>query len=136
MFPLLGVLFLKHLVELVRFLAQTCKGLLSGIGFLSAFLSGTEIGFFRSPFSKRRQSQESCVVYAPPCLLQGCRVSRYKLSGTVVSTRSHVPILSLCEGVLLQEATDVSDLTWPHTRSVVLRDIKSERMSTGVPPFS
>ncbi len=58
------------------------------IGFLSAFLSGAEIGFFCSLFSKRRQLQESCVVHAPPCLLQDCRVSRYKLSGTVVSTRS------------------------------------------------
>jgi hypothetical protein len=50
MFPLLGVLFLKHLLKLVRFLAQTREGLLSGIGFLSAFLSGAEIGFFRSAF--------------------------------------------------------------------------------------
>jgi hypothetical protein len=51
-FPLLGVLFLKHLLELVRFLAQTRKGLLSGIGFLSAFLSGAEIGLFHSAFLK------------------------------------------------------------------------------------
>jgi hypothetical protein len=63
------------------------EGLLSGIGFLSAFLSGAEIGFFRSLFSKRRQSRESCVVHAPPCLWQGRRVSRHELSGTVVSTR-------------------------------------------------
>jgi len=64
------------------------EGLLSGIGFLSAFLSGAEIGFFRSLFSKRRQSRESCVVHAPPCLWRGRRVSRHELSGTVVSTRS------------------------------------------------
>jgi hypothetical protein len=88
MFLLLGVLFLDHLLKLIRFLAQTREGLLSGIGFLSAFLSGAEIGFFRSPFSKRRQSQELCVVHAPPCLWRGRRVSRYELSGTVVSTRS------------------------------------------------
>ncbi len=52
MFPLLGlgVLFLGHLLELVRFLAQLNEGLLYGIGFLSAFLSGVEIGFFRSVF--------------------------------------------------------------------------------------
>ncbi len=49
-FLFFGVLFLKHLLELVRFLAQMPEGLLSGIGFLSAFLSGAEIGFFRSPF--------------------------------------------------------------------------------------
>jgi hypothetical protein len=52
MFPLLGVLFLDHLLELVRFLAQLREGLLYGIGFLSAFLSGAEIGFFRSVFLK------------------------------------------------------------------------------------
>ncbi len=46
MFPLLGVLFLDHLLELVRFLTQLREGLLYGIGFLSAFLSGTEIQLF------------------------------------------------------------------------------------------
>jgi hypothetical protein len=50
MFPLLGVLFLDHLLELVQFLAQLRERLLCGIGFLSAFLSGAEIGFFRSVF--------------------------------------------------------------------------------------
>jgi len=48
--PLLGVLFLDHLLELVRSLAQLRKGLLYGIVFFSAFLSGAEIGFFRSVF--------------------------------------------------------------------------------------
>ncbi len=50
MFPLLGVLFLDHLLELVRFLAQLREGLLCGTGFLSAFLSGAEIGFLHSVF--------------------------------------------------------------------------------------
>jgi hypothetical protein len=48
--PLLGVLFLDHLLELVRSLAQLREGLLYGIGFLSSFLSGAEIGFFHSVF--------------------------------------------------------------------------------------
>ncbi len=52
MFPLLGVLFFDHLLELVQFLAQLRKGLLHGTGFLSTFLSGAEIGFFRSVFLK------------------------------------------------------------------------------------
>ena len=52
MFPLLGVPFLSHLLKLVRFLAQLREGLLYGIGFLSALLSGAEIGFFRSVFLK------------------------------------------------------------------------------------
>ena len=50
MFPLLGVFFLDHLLELVHFLALLRKRLLCGIGFLSAFLSGAEIGFFQSVF--------------------------------------------------------------------------------------
>jgi hypothetical protein len=50
MFLLLGVLFLDHLLELVQFLAHLCEGLLRGTGFLSAFLSGAEIGFLRSFF--------------------------------------------------------------------------------------
>ncbi len=50
--PLLGVFFLEHLLELVQFLAQLRERLLRGIGFLSAFLCGAEIGFFRSVFLK------------------------------------------------------------------------------------
>ena len=52
MFPLLGVFFLDHLLELVQFIAQLRERLLCGIGFLSAFLSGAEIRFFRSVFLK------------------------------------------------------------------------------------
>jgi hypothetical protein len=50
--PLLGVFFLDHLLELVQFLAQLRERVLRGIGFLSAFLGGAEIGFFRSVFLK------------------------------------------------------------------------------------
>ena len=49
-FRFLVSFFLDHLLELVRSLAQLREGLLYGIGFLSAFLSGAEIGFFRSVF--------------------------------------------------------------------------------------
>jgi hypothetical protein len=48
--PLLGVSFLENLLELVQFVAQLGKRLLRGIGILSAFLSGAEIGFVRSVF--------------------------------------------------------------------------------------
>jgi hypothetical protein len=30
---------------------------------------------------------------------------------------------------------DLSDISWPHTRSIASRDRRSERMSTGIPPF-
>ncbi len=52
MLPLLGVLFLENLLGLVHFLAQLHERLLRGIGFLSAFLGGAEIGFLRSVFLK------------------------------------------------------------------------------------
>ncbi len=84
MFLLLGVLFLDHLLKLVQFLAQLREGLLRGTGFLSAFLSGAEIGFLRSFFLKTTTIAR---IVVPPCLLQGRRVSQYELSGTVVSTR-------------------------------------------------
>ena len=98
------------------------EGLLSGIGFLSAFFSGAEIGFFRSPFSKRRQSQESCVVHAPPCLWLGRRVSRHELSGTVVSTRP----LRTCFIVVQRFLVARSDGCFGSFLG----------LSTGVPPFS
>ncbi len=47
---LFGISFLDNLLELVQFLAQLRKRLLRGIGFLSAFLGGAEIGFLRSVF--------------------------------------------------------------------------------------
>ncbi len=93
MFPLLGVLFLDHPLELVRFLAQLREGLLYGIGFLSAFLSGTEIGFFRSVFLKTTAiASIVCRVRAIMLLADvpefSFSTSFLQDSGTVVSTRS------------------------------------------------
>ncbi len=59
-----------------------------GLDFFPPFLAARKSDFSVPPFSKRRQLQELCVAHTPPCLLQGHRVSRYKFSGTVVSTRS------------------------------------------------
>ncbi len=59
-----------------------------GLDFFPPYLAARKLDFSVLPFSKRWQLQELCVGHAPPCLLQGCRVSRYELSGTVVSTRS------------------------------------------------
>ncbi len=55
--------------------------------FFPSFLAAWKSDFSVPPFSKRRQSQESYVVHAPPCLWRGRRVSRHEPSGTVVSTR-------------------------------------------------
>ncbi len=91
MFPLLGVLFLDHLLELVRFLAQLPKGLLYGIGFLSAYLSSTEIGFFRSVFLETTAIARIVRCVRAPMLLAKVAVflgtSFLWDCGTVVSTR-------------------------------------------------
>jgi hypothetical protein len=91
MFLLLGVLFLDHLLELVRFLAQLRKGLLYGIGFLSAFLSGAEIGFFRSVFLETTAIASIVCRVRAPMLLAKVAVflgtSLLRDSGTVVGTR-------------------------------------------------
>jgi hypothetical protein len=69
--PLLGVSLLEHLLELVQFLAQLREGLLRGTGFLSAFLSGTEIGLFRSVFLKMMAiASIVCCVRIPMLLAQ------------------------------------------------------------------
>jgi hypothetical protein len=92
MFPLLDVLFLDHLLELVHFLALLRKRLLYGIGFLSAFLSGAEIGFFCSVFLKMTAiTSIVCRVRAPMLLAQVTvflGTYLFRDSGTMVSTRS------------------------------------------------
>jgi hypothetical protein len=116
MFPLLGVLFLDHLLQLV--LAQLREGLLYRIGFLSAFLSGAEIRFSRSVFLKRRQSRVLCVVYAPPCFLRRSQCFSVRAFFGTLGLWSvpgcYVPFFLLCEVFSSQEATDFSDLSLPH----------------------
>ena len=91
MFPLLCVFILDHLLELVHFLALLCKRLLCGIGFLSAFLSGAEIGFFRSIFLKTTAIASIVRCVRTPMLLAKVAVflGTYLLwdSRTMVSTR-------------------------------------------------
>ena len=91
MFLLLGVFFLDHLLELVRFLALLREGLLCGIGFLSAFLSGAEIGFFRSVFLKTTAIVSIVHRVRAPMLLSQVAMflGAYLFwdSGTTVSTR-------------------------------------------------
>ena len=91
MVPLLGVFFLDHLLELVHFCALLCKRLLCGIGFLSTFLSGAEIGFFRSVFLKPKTISSIVRRECAPMLL--AKVAKFLGtsflwdSGTIVSTR-------------------------------------------------
>jgi hypothetical protein len=92
MFPLLGVFFFDHLLELDGFLAQLREGLLYGTGFLSAFLSGAEIGFFRSVFLETTAIARIVRCACAPMLLAKVAVflgtSFLRDSGTMVSTRS------------------------------------------------
>ncbi len=90
--PLLGVFFLDQLLKLVQFLAQLCERQLRGIGFLSAFLSGAEIGFFRSVFLETTAIASIVRYVRAPMLLAKVAVflGTYllRVSGTTVSTRS------------------------------------------------
>jgi hypothetical protein len=103
MFPLLGVHFLDHLLELVRFLAQLREGLLYGIGFLSAFLSSAEIRVFRSIFLEPTaimsivRRERARMLLAKVAVFLG--TSFLWDSGTVVSIRSLRTLSSCCAKV-------------------------------------
>jgi hypothetical protein len=90
--PLLGVFFLDHLLKLIQFLAQLRKRLLYKMGFLSAFLSGREIRFFRSVFLKPMAITSIVHCVRAPMLLTKVVMflgtSFLWDSGTIVSTRS------------------------------------------------
>jgi hypothetical protein len=108
MFPLVGVYFLDHLLELVRFIAQLREGLLYGIGFLSAFLSGAEIGFFRSVFLKTMAIASIVRRAHAPMFLAMVAVffgtSFLRDSGTVVSTRSLCTLLFAVQRFLIAKS--------------------------------
>ncbi len=105
MFPFLCVFFLDCLLELVRFLAQLREGLLYGIGFLSAFLSGAEIEFFRSVFLEMMAIASIVRRVCAPMLLAKVAVflgtSFLWDSGTVVSTRSLRTLLLAVQSFLI-----------------------------------
>ena len=98
------------------------EGLLYGIGFLSAFLSGAEIGFFRSVFLETTAMASIVRRVRAPMLLAKVAVflgmSFLRDSGTLPVPGRYVPFLSLCEGFSSREATDSLDLSWLHTHSV------------------
>ncbi len=105
MCPLLGVIFLDHLLKLVHFLALLRKRLLCGIVFLSAFLSGAKIGFFRSIFLETTAIASIVRCVRAPMLLAKVAgflgMSFLPDSDIVVSTRSLCTLLlavgSRCE---------------------------------------
>jgi len=91
------------------------EGLLYGIGFLSAFLSGVEIGFFLSVFLETT-AMASIVhrVRAPMLLAKVACFSVRTFLGTLGLFQYQVAtylFLSLCEGFSSREATDPIDLS-------------------------
>jgi hypothetical protein len=105
MFPLLGVFFLDHLLKLVHFLALLRKRLLCGIGFLSAFLSSTKIGFFHSLFLQTMAIASIVHCVHAPMFLAKVAVflgtSFLQDSGVVVSTRSFRTLLFAVQSFLV-----------------------------------
>ncbi len=129
MFLLLGVLFLDHLLELVRFLAQLRKWLLYGIGFLYAFLSGTEIGFFHSVFLETTAIASIARRVRAPMLLAKVTVflgtSFLWDSGTVVSTRSLCTLLLAAQSFLVARSVGfVGSFLAPSSRCAKLSHFK------------
>ncbi len=99
----------------ITFSAQLREGLLYGIGILSAFLSGAEIGFFRSVFLETT-AMASIVrrVHAPMLLAKVAVFLGTSFPGDSVTLPvpgRYVPFLSLCESFSSQEATDLLDLS-------------------------
>jgi hypothetical protein len=94
--PLHGVFFLDHLLKLVQFLAQVCKRLLCGIGFLSTFLGGAKIGFFCSVYLEPMAI--SSIVHGVHGKMLLAKVAMFLCtsflwnSGLSVSTRSLCPL--------------------------------------------
>jgi hypothetical protein len=144
-----------------NFLLNCVKDCFTGLGFFPPFSAAQKSDFSVTSFSNQRQSQELCVVQAPPCFLQRSRFFLVRAFFGTLGLWSvpgcYVPFLSLCEGFSSQEGTDfldltwqrlslckafsmrgaldLSDISWPHTRSVALRDRMSKTHVHRSPTF-
>ena len=114
--------FLRTFSSLSNLSLNWAKDCFVGMGFFPPFFVARKSDFSVPSFSKRRQWQALCIVYAPPCFLQRSRLflgtSFPRDSGTLPVPGRYVPFLSLCEGFSSRGATDSLDLSWLHTRSV------------------
>jgi hypothetical protein len=117
--------FLSTFSSLSNFSLNCAKDCFVGLGFFPPFLAARKLDFSVPSFSKQWQSGVLCVVYAPPCFLhrsQCFSVSTFFGTLGLSVPGRFVPFFSLCEGFLSQEGLDLSDLSWPYTRSIALRD--------------
>jgi hypothetical protein len=139
-FRFLVFFFLDHLLELVRFLAQLCEGLLYGIGFFPPFSAAR-----KSDFPVRLSQNDSNRKYCASCMrphasCRGCSVSWYELTFGLWDCGQYQVasyLSSRCAKLLHRKKRWTFWIfLWPHTRSIASRERRSERMSTGVPPFS
>jgi hypothetical protein len=130
-FRFLVSFFLITFSSLSNFLLNCAKDCFVGLGFFPPFLAARKSDFSVLSFSKRRQLQILCIVYAPPCFLQRLQ---YFLVRTFFGTLGlwsvpgrFVPFYLLCKAFSSQEGLDLSDPSRPHpsrphTRSIALRD--------------
>ncbi len=132
--PLLGVLFLDHLLELVRSLAQLREGLLYGIGFLSAFpfWRGNRIFPFR--LSRNDGNGEYCASCTRPLLAKVAvflGTSFPRDSGDSSSTRSLCTLFIAVRRFLVARSDRlVGSFLATYALGCLERDRRSERMST------
>jgi hypothetical protein len=95
---------LERLLKLLDLLAQLCKVLINGICFLTAFLSGTEIGFLLSVFLKPTSiTSVVCGIRAPINLPKVAMLLKTGLLGNPsrrLGTRMLLPFLALVSSFL------------------------------------
>ena len=124
--PLLGISFLENLLELVQFVAQLRERLLRGNGILSAFLSGAEIGFFRSVVLETTAIASIVRRVRVPMFLAQVAMSLgtylFRDSGTVSTRSLRTLLLAVFEAFSSREGLDLLDPSCPHTRSIASRD--------------
>jgi hypothetical protein len=129
-------LFLDCLLKPVHLLAQLCKKVLGGVGFLSAFLGGVKIGLLHPVFLVPTTILGIVHgIHAPMLLAEVKMLLGASFLGNLahrLGTRPLVSLLALVRSLLIGLCIG-SFLV--HMRSKALRDKRSKRMSTGVIPF-
>ena len=125
--------FLSTFSRLSNFLLNCVKD------FFPPFLAARKTDFSISSFSKQRQSRVLYIVNAPSCFSHRSQcfsvVTFFETLGLSLPG-PFAPFFLLCKGFSSRKGLDFSDPYRPHTRLIALRDRRSERISTGVPPFS
>ena len=97
-----------------NFSLKCAKDCFPGLDFFPPFLAARKSDF-SVPLSRNNGNRETRASCTRPHAY--CKVAEFldtSFLGLWSVPGCYIPILSLCEGFSSQEATDVSDLTWPH----------------------